>query len=125
MITLLAALFFLQAQQPAQQQMQQQQAAAMKKEMQAISQMTQSSRSIMIIDPKDRANDYVKAWEMLKLEKSMAKVSFELSDGTMISNVIDMKLMPGNTLIVFRYSTPQGILFQVVEVEDLAGVTHQ
>ena len=81
--------------------------------------------SIMIIDPKERANDYLKAWELLKQEKSTAKVTFTLSDGTKISNVIDMKLMPGDTLIVFRYSTPQGIRFQVVEVEDILGVMHQ
>ncbi|NGX48032.1 MAG: hypothetical protein K1000chlam3_01419, partial [Chlamydiae bacterium] len=42
-----------------------------------------------------------------------------------ISNVIDMKLMPGDTLIVFRYNTPQGIRYQVVEIEDILGIMHQ
>lgn len=127
MYAALTALFFLQVPQPAQQmQAQEQKTAAMKQQMQALAEtMPSTSRSIMVIDPKERASDYLKAWELLKQEKSTAKVVFELSDGKKISNVIDMKLMPGNTLIVFRYSTPQGIQFQVVEVEDLAGIMHQ
>ncbi len=122
---LLAFLFFLQTPQPSQQKVTTKQIPQKQKELQAVAQMTHPSRSIMIVSPKERANDYLKAWELLKQEKSTAKVYFDLSDGTKISNVIDMKLMPNDTLIVFRYSTPQGIKFQVVEVEDILGIMHQ
>ncbi|MDN3505635.1 MAG: hypothetical protein P0S96_00185 [Simkaniaceae bacterium] len=120
MSLLLASLFFLQAAPTAEQK-----GAAQKKELEAVSQMMHPARSMMVIDPKERANDYVKAWEMLKQEKSSAKVSFTLASGQRISNVIEMKPMPGDTLIVFRYSTPQGIRFQVVEVEDILSLMHQ
>lgn len=83
------------------------------------------SRSTMIIDPKARAADYQKAFDLLRQEKSTSKVIFELADGTKISNVIDMKLMPDNTLVIFRYSTQKGIKFQVVEIENLIGIMHQ
>ena len=83
------------------------------------------SRSTMIIDPKARADDYKKAFDILKQEKSTSKVFFQLADGTQISNVIEMQLLPSNTLILFRYSTPQGIKFHVVEIEDVVGILHK
>ncbi len=89
-----------------------------------VAEMTQS-RSTMIIDPKSRASDYQKAFDLLRQEKSTSKVVFELADGSTISNVIEMKLMPNDTLIVFRYSTPKGIKFQVVEIENLVSIMHQ
>jgi hypothetical protein len=83
-----------------------------------------SARSLMLIDPKARASDYLKAFEALRQEKATSKVIFELADGSTISNVIDMKLMPEQTLIVFRYNTVQGVKFQVVAIEDLVGIRH-
>lgn len=84
-----------------------------------------ASNSIMIITPKDRADDLQKAFQILRDEKSTAKVYFDLAGGKKISNVIEMKAMPGNTLILFRYSTPQGIKFEVASVEDILGIFHQ
>lgn len=124
MYTFLAlSLFFLQTtvQSPSKTASKQTQ----EKEMQTIGQMMDSSRSVMLIDPKERADDYLKAFQFLSQEKSTSKVFFELADGSKISNVIDMKPMPNNTLIVFRYTTPQGIKFQVVEIEDILGIMHQ
>lgn len=83
------------------------------------------TRSIMMIDPKQRAADYVRAWESLKMEKSTAKVAFTLADGSEISNIIDIKPMPNDTLVLFRYTSPKGVLFQVVEIENITGITHK
>jgi len=96
-----------------------------KSQAELIAQMGSNSKSVMIVDPKARAADYEAAFNLLKQEKSTAKVVFELADGEKISNVIDMKMMPNNTLVVFRYSTPQGIRFQAVEIEDIVGIMHQ
>ena len=80
----LAALFFLQAAQP---EPKVEPRPVRGKEMQALSHMTDgTSRSVMLIDPKARASDYKKAFEILKQEKSTAKVYFELSDGMKISH---------------------------------------
>ncbi|NGX40166.1 MAG: hypothetical protein KR126chlam1_01511 [Chlamydiae bacterium] len=83
-----------------------------------------SARSVMIIDPKDRAADYMKAFQLLKTEKSTAKVYFTIAGGVEISNVIEMTAMPGGTMVLFRYSTPQGVKFQAVEIEDILGIHH-
>lgn len=90
---------------------------------QALSAMMES-HSTMIIDPKSRADDYVKAFDFLKQEKSVSKIYFNIRGGMKISNVIDIKAMPGNTLMMFRYTSPQGIKFQVVGIEDILGIEH-
>ncbi|NGX45853.1 MAG: hypothetical protein K940chlam2_01033 [Chlamydiae bacterium] len=83
-----------------------------------------SANSVMMINPKDRAEDYQKAFQVLRDEKSTSKVYFQLANGKKVSNVIEMKIMPGNTLILFRYTTPQGIKYDVAGVEDIMGIAH-
>lgn len=91
--------------------------------LQALSSLMEG-HSTIIIDPKERANDYIKAFEALKQEKTVSKIYFNIRGGMKISNVLDVKAMPGNTLMVFRYNTPQGIKFQVVGIEDILGIEH-
>lgn len=93
-------------------------------QVEALTSSAGSSRSIMVVDPKQRADDYIRAFEMLKQEKSSNKVYFEIAGGKKITNVIDLKLLPNNTLIMFRFNTPDGINFEVVEIEDIRGVHH-
>ena len=120
MLTFFATtLFFLQTPQPAAQ------VKVDPKEVHAATEEMGASRSVMIIDPKARADEYKKAFDILREEKSTSKVFFKLAGGMQISNVLDMKLMPNSTLVIFRYSTPQGIRFQVVETEDILGIMHQ
>jgi hypothetical protein len=73
----------------------------------------------MMIPPASRALDFQQAFEQMRAEKSTGKVYFELSDGTMISNIIDMHVMQNSTLILFRFNSNQGIRYQVVKVEDI------
>lgn len=95
------------------------------KEIQALSPKTENSRSVMILDPKSRANDYLEAFNLLKAEKSTAKIVFHLVDGQKISNVIDMKMMPNNTIVVFRYNAPQGVTLRAVEIESIESINLQ
>ncbi len=81
-----------------------------------------ATHSYMMIPPASRAMDYLTAFESLRKEKSTGKVYFQLTDGSMISNVIDMTLMPNSTLILFRFNSSQGIRFQVVKVEDILNI---
>ena len=73
----------------------------------------------MMITPASRALDFQQAFEQMRAEKSTGKVYFELSDGTIISNIIDMHVMQNSTLILFRFNSNQGIRYQVVKVEDI------
>ena len=84
-----------------------------------------SSSSYISIPIKDRALDFQQAFDTLKREKTSGKVYFQFSDGSSISNIIDITLLPNNSLILFRYNTNnQGVRMQVVKVEDIAGLSY-
>ena len=80
--------------------------------------------SYMMISPASRALDFQQAFEMMRTEKSTGKVYFELADGTIISNIIEMHLMQNSTLILFRFNSNQGIRYQVVKVEEICNLRY-
>ena len=81
--------------------------------------------SYISITLKDRALDLQQAFELLRKEKTAGKVYFQCSDGSTISNVIDITLLPNNSLFLFRYNTQTlGIRLQVVKVEDIVGLSY-
>jgi len=83
-----------------------------------------SVKSIMMIDPKERAGDFLKAFETLRKEISPSKIYFHISKSSAISNILDISLMEHGTLMLFRISTPQGPQYKIVPVEDLLDITH-
>ena len=62
---------------------------------------------------------------MLRQEKSSGKVFFTLASGEKVANVIDLKLMPSSTVVVFRMTTAQGTKLRVVDIEDIIGIQHE
>lgn len=78
----------------------------------------------LIIDPKMRAQDFKEAFETLRKEKTTGKVFFQLTNGSTISNIIDMNLMANSTLILFRFNSTQGIRFQLVKVEEIDSISY-
>lgn len=80
--------------------------------------------SYMTISPASRALDFQQAFDKLSKEKSNGKIFFQLADGSMIGNVIEMIVMPNSTLIIFRFNSSQGVQFQVVKVEDIVGLRY-
>ena len=79
--------------------------------------------SYVSIPLKDRAMDFLEAFNTLKREKVADRVFFQLSDNSSISSIIDLTLLPSGSLFLFRYNTNnQGIRLQVVKVEDIEGV---
>jgi hypothetical protein len=83
---------------------------------------TPSHQHYMLISPSARASDFQQAFELLRKEKTAGKVYFQLADGTTITNVIEMTLMPNSTLVLFRYNSNQGVRLQVVKLEDILNI---
>ena len=69
------------------------------------------------IDPKFRALDYLHVFEAIRKEKPANKVCIQLMNGLTLTNIIDMQVMPNNTMFMFRFNTPQGIKLQAIELE--------
>ena len=79
---------------------------------------------MMVIEPKMRALDYQQAFESLRKERTASKVFFQLTDGSTLTNVIELTVMGNGTLLLFKTNTPQGIKHQVVEVERIQSICH-
>jgi hypothetical protein len=82
------------------------------------------TKSYMMIDPQSRAMDFQQAYEFLRKEKTPNKVFFQIADGSMISNIIDMTIMANGTMILFKFNSPQGIKLQFVPLENIVSVNH-
>ena len=81
-----------------------------------------SELNSLVIEPKARASDYKDAFDYLRKEKATNKVFVKLIDGSMIQNIIEISLMPSNTVFLVRYNTPQGIKLRALELELIQGV---
>ena len=53
-----------------------------------------------------------------------SKLAVKLLDGSSITEILDMKVMPGGTIIIFRTNTLQGQKFQLVKIEDIDTITN-
>jgi len=82
------------------------------------------NQSYMVIDLKERANDYKEAFDNLKKEKGVGKVFFQLANGNIITNIVEMTLTGNGHLILFKFNTTQGIKFQVVPVEQITALSY-
>ena len=76
----------------------------------------------MAIDPKLRACDYKEVFECLRKEKAPNQVYIKLSDGSMLTNIIDMSATTNSTVFLLKYNTPQGIKIKAIELERIHGI---
>ena len=83
-----------------------------------------SVRVEMWIDPKARALDFKEAFDALRKEKSPDKVNVQLFNGTLLTHIIEIKLMSQGTVFLFKINTPQGIRWWVVNVEEISALSH-
>ena len=78
-----------------------------------------TGRSTIVIEAKGRAEDIVKAYDLLKREKPTLRISAHTYSGAILSNVVEITAMPNGTLLLFRVSSTQGIKNVFVPVDDV------
>ncbi|MCB1108485.1 MAG: hypothetical protein KDK44_02415 [Chlamydiia bacterium] len=78
----------------------------------------------ILINPQNRANDWAQAYKFLTTRQSAIPVSFILTNGQKIENIVSVMVMSGGTLLAFQLNTPAGIKYEIVRVEDIAHI-HQ
>ncbi len=83
----------------------------------------EGSRSVMLIDPKQRAADLLAAYNMLKKNRSLSKLYFQLTNGNKISNIMNMQISDNGTLIIFQMTSNTGMKNLVVFVEDIDSIS--
>ena len=82
------------------------------------------THNYMMVNLKERSNDYKEAFESLKKEKGVGKVYFQTTNGATITNIIDMTVTGNGHLILFKFNSNQGIKYQVVPVEQIAALSY-
>ena len=82
-----------------------------------------SSKSFMMVDPKARANDYIQVFDLLRKEKPTLKIMVRTQEG-IFSNVTDMSVTHGGTLLIVKVLTNQGIKVQIVPVEEMMEINY-
>lgn len=90
----------------------------------ANSAQTKGQNEIMIIAPEKRANDLLSAFHFLKKANAAAKIAVRLNDGSFITEILEMELMPGGTMIIFKMNSMKGQQYKVVKIEDIDTLTH-
>lgn len=78
----------------------------------------------IMIDPKSRASDLKEAFDLLKREKTAPKVLIQLSDGSSLSNIVDLSIASSGTLLIIKINGAQGLRYQIVAVEDVSFLSH-
>lgn len=81
-----------------------------------------SSPEVMIIDPSIRAQDFKEAFTYLMQYKAGSPLFFELQDKEKLYNVLDVSLMKGGSIMIFKMNTTQGLKYRVVKIEDVVSI---
>ena len=87
----------------------------------AAAQKSQSEDTILI-NPQARANDWAQAYKFLSTRQAAIPVSFMLTNGQKIDNIVNVMVMSGGTLLAFELNTSAGVKYDIVKVEDIAHI---
>ncbi|HSX26963.1 MAG TPA: hypothetical protein VLE89_08170 [Chlamydiales bacterium] len=82
------------------------------------------SKSILVIEPKSRANDYIQAFDMLRKDKPTLKIAIHIGGGTMLENVTEVATVKNGTLLMIKYASSSGTKYQVVPIEEIAEMSY-
>lgn len=83
---------------------------------------SKESNEMMIISPEGRAKDIKAAIEFLKKRSPTSKPSIKLSNGTTITGILDVELMPGGTVLIFQVASLKGIQYQIENIENINSI---
>lgn len=78
---------------------------------------------IMIISPELRAKDLQAAIKFLNQHVPTSKPNITLSDGSKITSIMDVDVMPGGTILIFKVTSLKGLRYKVVNIEEVQSLS--
>lgn len=78
-----------------------------------------NEKTTILIQAKARADDLVQAFEMFKKEKPTFRIAARLSNGSTLSDILELTAMPNGTLFIAKTSTSMGQKSQIISVDDI------
>lgn len=82
-----------------------------------------TSKSVIIIDPKERAADYAQAFDFLRKDKPSQKIIVR-TIGAILTNVTDVTPSAGGTLLMIKILSNQGVRTEIVPVEQILEINY-
>ncbi|MEM8727763.1 MAG: hypothetical protein AAGE99_03540 [Chlamydiota bacterium] len=76
-------------------------------------------KEMMIIAPEGRANDIRAAIKFLQQKVPTDKPMIKLTNGKVITGIVNVDVMPGGTLLIFKISVLKGLKYQIEKIEDI------
>lgn len=89
----------------------------------AVSTMSFSDKSVIVIDPKTRAADYAQAFDFLRRDKPSLKINV-LTSSAIFSNVTEISATKGGTLLFIKFLSNQGTKTHVIPVEEIREISY-
>ncbi|MCB1114927.1 MAG: hypothetical protein KDK71_00530 [Chlamydiia bacterium] len=74
---------------------------------------------MMIISPEGRAKDIEAAIAFLKKHAPSTKPSIKLTNGSILSGIINVNVMPGGTLLIIQIASLKGVQYQIEKIENI------
>lgn len=80
-------------------------------------------RSVLIVEPKARAADFVEAFHLLRKEKPTQKLMV-MTKQEQLMNVTDLSVSEKGTLLFVKTLSNQGSRLQVIPIENLVEISY-
>ena len=82
----------------------------------------ESASDIMIVDPKEMAKDWAKAFTMLK-SKQTGNILFHLANGKMVEDIVSIEPLEGGYLMFFTVKNLHGLHYQVIKTSEIVSLS--
>lgn len=82
-----------------------------------------SEKSVLFIDPKSRAADYMQAFELLRKDKPTLKVQLKTSGGAAIQ-ITELTASASGTLLFVKIPASSGSKYMIVPIEDIQEISY-
>ncbi len=78
---------------------------------------------VMIISPELRAKDLQAAIKFLNQHVPTSKPNITLKNGSKITSIMDVEVMPGGTILIFKITSLKGLQYKVVNIEEVQSLS--
>lgn len=83
---------------------------------------SKGSTEMMIISPEGRAKDIKAAIDFLKKNAPTTKPSIKMANGTTLSGIMEVDVMPGGTVLIFKIASLKGMQYRIENIENIDSV---
>lgn len=83
---------------------------------------SKGSTEMMIISPEGRAKDIKAAIDFLKKNAPTTKPTLKMSNGSTLTGIMDVDVMPGGTVLIFKIASLKGIQYRIENIENIDSV---